>query len=37
MKTVLGIGDAGSFYLYLLEQDLRERRFDRVVGLMRCH
>ncbi len=33
----IGIGDGGSFYLYILEQDLRERRWDRVVGLMQCH
>lgn len=33
----LGIGDGGSFYLYILERDLRDRRFDRVVGLMQCH
>jgi hypothetical protein len=33
----IGIGDGGSFYLYVLEADLRNRRFDRVVGLMQCH
>jgi hypothetical protein len=33
----IGDGDGGSFYLYILKQDLGERRFDRVVGLMQCH
>jgi Domain of unknown function (DUF1963) len=33
----LFIGDGGSFYLYILEQDLRRRRFDRVVGVTQSH
>jgi uncharacterized protein YwqG len=33
----IGIGDGGSFYLFILEHDLRQRRFDRVVGVMQCH
>ncbi len=37
VEADIGIGDGGSFYLYILEQDLRERRWDRVVGLMQCH
>jgi hypothetical protein len=31
------IGDGGSFYLFIPETDLRERRFDRVIGMMQCH
>lgn len=33
----LFIGDAGSIYFVMLESDLRERRFDRVMGIMQCH
>ena len=33
----IGIGDGGAFYLFIPENDLRQRRFDRVVGLMQCH
>jgi hypothetical protein len=33
----IGIGDGGSFYLYILEEDLRERRYDRIIGFMQCH
>jgi hypothetical protein len=31
------IGDGGAFYLFIPEDDLRQRLFDRVVGLMQCH
>ena len=32
----LMFGDAGALYFVLPEADLRERRFDRVMGIMQC-
>ena len=29
-------GDAGALYFVLPEADLRERRFDRAMGIMQC-
>jgi uncharacterized protein YwqG len=33
----LMFGDVGALYLCMLEADLRERRFDRVMGIMQSH
>lgn len=33
----LMFGDAGKIYFYIPEEDLKERRFDRVCGEMQCY
>lgn len=33
----LMFGDAGKLYFYIPEEDLKERRFDRVYGEMQCY